>query len=601
MSSSSKVSRKSLAFLTALATVMALAVPFVGTATAAHGTGRANDTTVDITQVTLTPETSTAPSGSCQVFTATATFNGQAAEGETLDIQAVVSDPDTTDDANISFCTPPTGTSSTLVGGGTSGGLDTFEAENNDAASTATTQEQIDIRGECTTDANGQCRFGIVINDTNANTTGVVTAFADLDQDGALDSNEPRDTSTISVGAGGAQAAENVTCSPATDTNPEGSLHQFQCTVTDAQGQALSGIQVAFDVTAGPNAEEVGPTNCGSTPAAAGGSNTGTSTGATQTNQQGQTAATGTANACGYTDATGTTSPPGTDTITAFVNQEGVAGQQTTTGADPGEPQTTISKTWVGGGNSISCTPDGAQANPGSTVLVTCVVTDVNSNPVQNATVTFTETGPGTLSSNTCTNTSAGGGQNANQTNAQGECTVSSTTAANETGTQTITGTLTNGNCAGTGGTGGPGTPNTGTTADCTDTATINWGQATVTPDPDPTVVDRQRNITLKIEHVFIKNRKGNRVRWIKASGQVSSPDFSSCAAEVPVKVQIKTGAGFLTRKSDTTTPGGRFAVIIADSPGLYRAVAPKVEIQDDNNNQIDRCLRAAAKKRHRH
>ena len=433
--------------------VLALAIPFMGTAGATHGN-------TDPNTVTLTPESSTAPSGACQTFTATAQNGTAAAEGETIDIQVTTNDPDVVNDATLQFCAVSGG--STLVQ--RTGGTGTFAAD-------ATDEPSGDIAAECFTNASGQCTFGVQITDDNANTTGTVTVFFDADGDDALDANEPRDTSTVAVQPGGEEAAENITCTPATDSNPDGTRHEFQCTVTDAQGRVLPDVTVTFDVTAGPNAEEVGPTNCGQ-----------------ETNQSGQTVAPQpdnagggsqtTAGACGYNDTIAATSPPGTDTITAFVNQAAQAGQPApTTGPNTGEPQVTISKTWTGPARTINCEPEAATNPVGSTHTVTCTTTDINGQPVSGVTVTFSKiSGPGTAPSPATATTDSTGTAT----------TQISTTLQDPTGTSVIRGQITAPGTATTECARAAGSPTGSTAGVCIDDVNKTWTRSTPTPDPEP-------------------------------------------------------------------------------------------------------------------
>jgi Ca2+-binding RTX toxin-like protein len=98
---------------------------------------------------------------------------------------------------------------------------------------------------------------------------------------------------------------------------------------------------------------------------------------------------------------------------------------------DTGDPQDTATKTWVPSqARTIDCTPETAANRVGRQHTVTCTVRDSNGDPAQGEGVTFTEQGPGELTSPTEA-TSNSSGQ------------VTATTTSNERGTQSITGTLT--------------------------------------------------------------------------------------------------------------------------------------------------------------
>ena len=549
---SRKMSKRSVAFLTALMTLFALVVPFVGTAGAAHGD--AGTAAIDITQVTLSPDTaSMPPGGACVQFTATATDNGAVAEGETLDIQVSFSDDDGTAgatgevaDTTVAFCDPDAGGPLTSVTG--TPATDTDDDGGVEAAATT--------RGECLTNTNGQCVFGVSVTVTgtgadSTNGSGTVTAWADVDNGNDLDATEPRDVSTFTVGSG---TVGTVSCTPATQTRQEGGRAEFNCTVTNAAGQPLSGVQVTADVTAGPNAEEIGPFNCGNTTSAQGTTPNSPST-------FNGTVAGATAGACGYNDAGANTatSPPGTDTVVFCVQTVAPSGQPSTAGCDPHElsaqGNSTASVNWVGAASKISCTPDGATAAPGSTVLITCTVTDINNNPVSGAPVTLAKTsGPGTLIDN------CGG-----DTNAAGQCTGQLTTASNETGTATVTGTLGNSaaataptttNCSAvTAGTANVGAP-TGTT--CTDTATVTFTAPTTTTPPPACPqginVDPQGRcfFASNISIAYDKNDEPPAVE-----GQVTNA-LTRCQRGRLVRLFVN---GHRTNKTDRTDKDGNYSI----------------------------------------
>lgn len=116
------------------------------------------------------------------------------------------------------------------------------------------------------------------------------------------DPGEPIDTaSQIFVTGGGSGGGTEVPgataqvtsldCVPENASNPSGTAHNFFCYATGAGGAAITGAEVNFDVTEGPNGAEVGPTACGFSDA----------NGVAQ---------------CRYRDANG--SPAGTDSITGY-------------------------------------------------------------------------------------------------------------------------------------------------------------------------------------------------------------------------------------------------------------------------------------------
>jgi hypothetical protein len=98
-----------------------------------------------------------------------------------------------------------------------------------------------------TTDAAGQATFSYM-----GTLAGVdaIAAYADADQDGSHDPEEP-------AGAAGklwvAGPPATITVTPPTDTNPVGSQHCVTATVADAFGNAASGVTVRFTVTGAIN------------------------------------------------------------------------------------------------------------------------------------------------------------------------------------------------------------------------------------------------------------------------------------------------------------------------------------------------------------
>ena len=659
MSVAGKTGSKPLAFVTALMVLLALAIPFVGSALANHGAA-ANPATVN-----FTGEGDSAPANTCNEITLTANGAGgtTAAEGETIDIAVTMSDTDLTQDLAIGFCDPDgaQGTSSNLAGaqtnfqGANQGGQtesgqnpicdvdDTNDDQNNgtysdanfgslspnavpgvsgctlrsNTASTGTEFPAV-IHDECFTDNAGQCSFGITSNQEG---TANVIAWFDNDQgevvtpggnvantsssDYTPDATDPRDNFVKTWTTGGTTQATTVNCTPPTDSNPEGTRHEFRCTATNSAGQPVTGATITFDVTSGPNAEEIGPTDC-----------------AGNTNQQGQTNApatedpagegqpTGsTSGACGYNDVITQQSPLGTDTITAYINNATPQSGQPvpTTGPDAGEPQTTIQKTWVGPGRVIDCEPETATNQIGTTHVVTCTVRDRAGAPVQNVEVTFSNRGgPGSFT-----------GPVTSFTNAQGQVTVTQGTTAtfDPEGTTTIRGTIT--------GQRGDNTPAGQTTAQneclraagdpigstagvCFDDVTKTWtrqGPPTTPPPTTPPPVEEVRHgrgvqIT-GFDHVKIP---GKRSTGLIVKGRVTTDSgFEGCSNAVPVKVQIRLGGEWITRKTDTTNNNGVFKVLIRDVKAKYRAVATKHQIDDEDNSRLHICQRASDVRRHRH
>lgn len=116
--------------------------------------------------------------------------------------------------------------------------------------------------------------------------------------------------------------------------------------------------------------------------------------------------------------------------------------------------------------------------------------------------------------------------------------------------------------------------------------------------NPDPTVTTHDRTIKItRFRHVDI----GKARPALLIKGRVTSPDFESCAQAVPVKVQIRAGGEWITRKSDTTNDRGVFKILIRHVHAKYRAVATRYQIEDLDNNNVDVCRRARHARRYRH
>ena len=311
-----------------------------------------------------------------------------------------------------------------------------------------------------------------------------------------------------------------------------------------------AGRTVFFDVVGGPNAEEIGPTQCGPTDQAGYTPAVGAEDGS------GGHPASSASSACGYTDATGTGSPEGTDEIVAWVNIEdpppGQVDNPNT--ADPGEAQMTLSVRWgtspiVGPGTTIACTPDGGVAPPGSLVDVICSLRTASGEPIPGVVVSLIEEGPGTFSggssSATCT------------TGSNGSCTVQMVSGVNEWGTTTIIGSITHDACASPG-------------SDCADEASIVWTD--------------QHGVRWDTDVGLRYSRTGHRF-----SGKVTS-ETQRCSAGRSVWIK-KARPGLDRRVAEViTSETGTFASRrFGDPRGRFYAAVPEMEISDSG----DICLRA--------
>ncbi|MDQ3957464.1 MAG: Ig-like domain-containing protein, partial [Actinomycetota bacterium] len=360
----------------------------------------------------------------------------------------------------------------------------------------------------CTTNANGVCTFthgpgGV----GTSNTPGTTLYRAWIDADNNNTSNEadtaegrdeaatpgtrpePDNTDVVNKTWVGPPSA--VTVAPTSDTASVGSCNAFTFTVRDSAGAPVEGARLDVEqrhARAGNNTANDEPTVSFCTPSAGGNisqvdeqrgdlrpptespDNLGTAGGETS----------GTTNANGVitigirVDAGAGSDGTGTVTVVGFV--------ETTDNDDPdtNEPAATATKTWIiPEARTIDCEPEVATNRTGVTQTVVCTVFDRFGEPVAGEGVTFTETGPGDLTSATTATTDA-----------NGRAQVTATSLA--PGSQTVTGTLTDdlsGNepnevdeCDR-----GANDPAGAPGGVCADSVTLTWTQATpfsVTLDP---------------------------------------------------------------------------------------------------------------------
>jgi hypothetical protein len=367
--------------------------------------------------VSVTPETKSTAVNTCSAYTVTVIDDGAPGAGLEVDGWINMSDADTLQDLEVSFCdpadvTPPptavapsdlddnavVNTGDGMTDFATEPAVPTAGLENPAQAET----EPIGADGSIgTTNADGQLTFGVV-----ADEAGTMNIRVSAEVDGLTINDTAVQTWVVPTVAA-------VDCSPETDSNREGTPHTFTCTALSAAtgGVPVPGATLWADVTAGPNAEEVSPFS-----SVADGTGTATFT---------------------YTDSVSPASLPGTDTIVGYFNlpcpRAGVTTCSNAPEAD--EPQDEILKTFSGPPRIIDCEPETAENTAGTTHVVTCTVTDRAAQPVSNVEVTFTETGPGRF---------ATGGQSfIDATDSSGVATADLASTAEEEGDQTVTGEIT--------------------------------------------------------------------------------------------------------------------------------------------------------------
>ena len=235
---------------------------------------------------------------------------------------------------------------------------------------------------------------------------------------------------------------------------------------------------------------------------------------------------------------------------------------------------------------NITCDPENDTAEPGTSKVVTCTLTDRYGNPAaDNApntpAVAFTEEGVGRIDSSETT------------PDANGEVEVVVSTTEDEVGEQTITAEITNdgdggvqecGAAANTG-SNGVGTEEGTPAGNCEATSTIDW-----TTDPGEV---HSRTLKLnKVKHV----RDGGKKKLL-VKGKLSTTDgFAGCTGGQTVRLQKKVFGSWFTQKSGTTGGGGGVNFLLKDRKGTYRLLAPASSSGDDN------CGKATSNsKKHKH
>jgi len=282
----------------------ALLVPFAGTALAEHG-----EEPVD--NVELEPDADSAAVGVCNAFTVTATDDdGDEAEGEVIDVQASQEFQEGGDQPNLRFCDPRT-PEDEPEGQEPAGDGQQERIEDTDCPTQEGANEDCEvIHGEFVTDENGQVTFGIM-SDEEGETT--VTAFHETDCPNAADdpnsgedadeaglqnqadgpdegtepdftraedrddedecndepdAGEPQDTSIKTWTSG---EVEEIDCEPEEadnqmyqgrdndgDATGDETVHEFDCTATNEEGDPVGGEELFFEVIEGPNADNDG-------------------------------------------------------------------------------------------------------------------------------------------------------------------------------------------------------------------------------------------------------------------------------------------------------------------------------------------------------
>ncbi|MFN2587486.1 MAG: Ig-like domain-containing protein [Actinomycetota bacterium] len=475
----------------------------------------------------MTPDTDSAPAGTCNEFTVTITdANGNPVVGQIVDVQQSLqgagNEPGET--RELSFCDPPAGPNPTTPGGPTQ-----FTDVQNNPTGTGQPGAQTTVHAEVgPTNNQGQVTFGITINDVPQGQTATVNVRSWIDtapggDNDVFNAGEPTDTSVKTWTPGGAGSVTALNAEPETATNPIGTSHQVTVQLTPALPGVTPNSIIANNAQ-GRQAGDVANPNAGNSPNATGGA-TFNAYNCTPSNNQG-------VSTCTFADP-GQPGPTGTDTIVFYVNQAGGG----TPGPDASEPQDAVQKTWTpgpqglnldvqcagmgtnddqdvgeqGGNEPGAGIPDCTNPLSDSDEVFTAIVTNPNQNNVgvANIRVDFqfgAITSGGNNTANDATLNATGGGQigtNPNTlrtfciTDATGRCTVTLNNATPAAGdTIEVVGTI-------SGQTSPPGIATDGATKQWQSGVVNQGGTITLSPSAATNQVNTQHTVTATVRNQF--------------------------------------------------------------------------------------------------
>jgi hypothetical protein len=203
--------------------------------------------------LSMTPESDSAPVGTCNAFTITALDEqNRPVEGAIIDVEQRherSTNSTANDEPTVAFCEPSAedGPNPSMVDE-TRGDLRPPE-EDPDNKGTAGGET---VKG---TDAQGKITFGITVtggNNSDGSGTVEVTAFFDVQdaqgrENDDPDAGEAQDKSTKTWVP--APQGRTIDCQPKTDSNPVGTDHLITCTVRDSAARPVQGEGVTFTET----------------------------------------------------------------------------------------------------------------------------------------------------------------------------------------------------------------------------------------------------------------------------------------------------------------------------------------------------------------
>ena len=268
------------------------------------------------TALTLSPESDTAPAGTCNEFTARVTGSDQVpVGGATVDVRQVLVDAGTEpgETRELAFCNPvdPSGANPTGQGGTSFGDV----SGNNEAATAGLPGRHTSVHGEVgPTNANGEVTFGITINQANDDDV-TVTAWFEFEDDDAFSETDLSDESTKTWAVNEQPPVTSLDAAPESASASNGGQHQVTVTMATVDGPAagiVPGSLILPDATGRPAGDAAAP-NAGASPNAGGPGYS-----CTPSDAQG-------VSTCTFQDPAGTGA--GTDTVAFFVDT-GAAGLQ---------------------------------------------------------------------------------------------------------------------------------------------------------------------------------------------------------------------------------------------------------------------------------
>lgn len=133
---------------------------------------------------------------------------------------------------------------------------------------------------------------------------------------------------------------------------------------------------------------------------------------------------------------------------------------------------------------------------------------------------------------------------------------------------------------------------------DLEDPGCVNAADDSETPDPHPVVEDHDRRINMRFRDWVGPGDEGlvifGRLRLVD-----EEDNFRKCTQGQTVLIQRRVEDHWETRKTVTTNARGRYAGVVFDRTGPYRAVAPRSEIATETADHV--CRRAQKVKTHHH